>query len=124
MTIFNFLFNIIQYSGKSFGNFTVTFLIMLLMIVGIVAIINSFSKIKLFNSEILKKSQKNKENSKEDNKIKRELQQVNKNPLKKESNINVSNKPSTGEIYDLLVDAYDRYKSRQKNKDDSNKNNI
>lgn len=107
MNIFNFLYSIVTHASESVGNFFATFFIMSIFILSTIAVIAEIGKFKPIN--IIRKSKLNKKDNISDNIV--------KGNNKEEVLDNIENEVKADEtqriVYDLLVDAYDRYKNNQ-----------
>ena len=106
MNIFEFIIELVKYSSETVTNLISTFLIVGLIGVLLITMLESLAKFKLFT---FKRESKNKESD-----LKQEIQHFDDNKLKDEHH-----------IYDLLVDAYDRYlKKNNKTDTDQEKEDI
>lgn len=92
--MFNFLYNIIEFAAQSFGNFITTFTILLLTCIGVTVMLSEIVKFRLFT--VIRT--KNKE-------VKEVESSTTETPSTKTEHQNT--------IYDLLVDAYDRYLNKK-----------
>jgi len=101
MNLFDFLYSIINFASQSFGNFIATFLLMGMSMIGFVVMIGSLSGFRLFSI-----NNSTKEKSDKVTKITPSRQQ---------------GPEHQNTIYDLLVDAYDRYKEKKNNKGSDDK---
>ena len=95
MNFFEFLTELINFSYLGFGHFIVAFIMTGLVGIMLVAMLGAVAKFQLFNF----------------NKSKKEDDQL----LKLRANPSDAT-PQQSNIYDMLVDAYDRYKAKKNNK--------
>lgn len=103
MNFFEFLYSTIEFASQNFGAFIVTFIILLLVGIISIALTSSIAGFRLFTI------------NKQSKTINEKLPKLTPNPN--------NNTEHQNTIYDLLVDAYDRYKEKKKNKGSDNTGN-